>query len=119
NGAAWTVETPTGTVRAEKLVLATNGYTDDVWPKLRRTIVPVYSGIVATEPIPEDVARAVFPVRSSLYELGKVTVYYRLDSFNRVLMGGRSQQSHVDHPQQMSFLMRYTHRLWPQLKPFK
>ena len=119
DGGRWNVRTPTGTVSAEKLVLATNGYTDDIWPDLRRTIVPVYSGIVATEPLPEDVARAVFPTRASLYELGKVTVYYRLDASNRVLMGGRCRQSHVDGPEQMRFLMRYTHRLWPQLRDFK
>jgi glycine/D-amino acid oxidase-like deaminating enzyme len=119
DGAAWNVQTPTGTVRADKLVLATNGYTDDLWPRLRRSIVPVHSGIVATEPIPDDVARSVFPKRSSLYELGKVTVYYRLDSSNRVLMGGRSRQSDVDRADQMRFLMRYTHRLWPQLRPFR
>ena len=119
NGSTWNVATPSGTVRADKLVVATNGYTDDLWPKLRRTIVPVYSGIVATEPIPEDIARAVFPARSSLYELGRVTVYYRLDASNRVLMGGRCRQRDVANPEQMRFLTRYTHRLWPQLRPFK
>lgn len=119
DGGRWNVRTPTGTVSAEKLVLATNGYTDDVWPDLRRTIVPVYSGIVATEPLPEDVARDVFPIRASLYELGKVTVYYRLDASNRVLMGGRCQQSPVQSADEMRFLMRYTHRLWPQLRQFK
>ena len=52
-GAAWHVRTPTGTVRADKLILATNGYTDDLWPKLRRSIVPVFSAIAASEPVPE------------------------------------------------------------------
>jgi glycine/D-amino acid oxidase-like deaminating enzyme len=66
NGSTWSVQTPSGTVRADKLVVATNGYTDDLWPKLRRTIVPVYSGIVATEPIPEEIARAVFPAPRSM-----------------------------------------------------
>jgi glycine/D-amino acid oxidase-like deaminating enzyme len=119
DGGRWNVQTPTGTASAEKLVLATNGYTDDIWPGLRQTIVPVYSGIVATEPLPEDVARDVFPTRASLYELGKVTVYYRLDAANRVLMGGRCRQRPVDGPEQMRFLMRYTHRLWPQLRDFR
>jgi glycine/D-amino acid oxidase-like deaminating enzyme len=118
-GSHWRVETDGGTVTAEKLVLATNGYTDDLWPQLKRTIVPVYSGIVATEPIPEAMARDVLPIRSSLYELGQVTVYYRLDEQNRLLMGGRCQQRPVSTPEQMKFLMRYAHRLWPQLKSFK
>lgn len=119
DGGRWNVRTPTGTVSAENLVVATNGYTDDVWPDLRRTIVPVYSGIVASEPLPEGVARDIFPLRSSLYELGKVTVYYRLDASNRVLMGGRCQQSPVDSADEMQFLVRYTHRLWPQLRDVK
>lgn len=118
-GTRWRLATPTGAVSAEKLVLATNGYTDDLWPKLRRTIVPVYSGIVATEPIPDGIARGIFPARSSLYEMGQVTVYYRLDAQNRVLMGGRCRQGPVSHPDQMQFLKRYALKLWPLLAPFK
>jgi glycine/D-amino acid oxidase-like deaminating enzyme len=119
NGQTWHVETPTGTVQADRLVLATNGYTDDVWPSLRQTIVPVYSGIVASEPIPEETARAIFPLRASLYEIGMVTVYYRLDSANRVLMGGRCRQSDTAGPEQLGFLVRHTHRIWPQLRNVK
>jgi len=118
-GGRWRLTTPTGAVSAETLVLATNGYTDDLWAKLRRTIVPVYSGIVATEPIPDGVARSIFPARSSLYEMGQVTVYYRLDAQNRVLMGGRCRQRPVRHPDQMQFLQRYALKLWPQLAPFR
>ena len=88
-GGHWIIETGSGTVTAEKIVFATNGYTDGLWPGLKRTIVPVYSGIVATEPIPEEIARKILPIRSSLYELGQVTVYYRLDEQNRLRIGGR------------------------------
>jgi glycine/D-amino acid oxidase-like deaminating enzyme len=119
NGLSWSLATPSGTVQADRVILATNGYTDDLWPGLRRTVVPVYSGIVATEPIPEAIARAVFPRRSSLYELGRVTVYYRLDALNRLLMGGRCQQWDATRAVEMPFLARYAHRLWPQLRPFK
>ncbi len=53
NGALWHVMTPRGTLRADKLVLATNGYTDDLWSGLRRSVVPVFSAIVSSEPLPE------------------------------------------------------------------
>jgi glycine/D-amino acid oxidase-like deaminating enzyme len=112
----WQLETPTGTVRAERVIIATNGYTDDLWPGLRRSVVPVYSGIVASEPLADDVARAIFPKRASLYEVGNITVYYRLDASNRVLMGGRCRQSDASGPDAFRFLIDYTHRLWPQLK---
>lgn len=112
----WNLETPTGTVRAERVIIATNGYTDDLWPGLRRSVVPVYSGIVASEPLADAVAHAIFPKRASLYEVGNITVYYRLDASNRVLMGGRSRQSDASGPDAFKFMIDYTHRLWPQLR---
>ena len=92
----WT--TPTGSVRADKLVLATNGYSDDLWSGLRRSIVPVFSAIVASEPLPDALARDIMPTRSVLYEMGRVTVYYRLDRDNRLLMGGRCVQRDIAEP---------------------
>ena len=99
-----------GTVRADKLVLATNGYTDDVWPGLRRSIVPVYSAIVASEPLPWA------PMQSVLYELGRVTVYYRFDRANRLLMGGRSLQRDITEPRELQYLIAYAERLWPEMR---
>ena len=112
NGGFWQLETSTGTVTADKIVLATNGYTGDLWPGLRRSIVPVYSAIVASEPVPDD----VMPTRSSLYEMGNVTVYYRKDRNNRILMGGRSAQRDVSRPEELQSLIDYAIRLWPVLR---
>jgi glycine/D-amino acid oxidase-like deaminating enzyme len=106
----WNVRTPTGTVCADKLVLATNGYTDDVWPGLRRSVVPVFSAIVASEPLPQP----LMPARSALYEMGRVTVYYRFDRANRLLMGGRSWQRDVARPHELRHLIDYAERLWPE-----
>jgi glycine/D-amino acid oxidase-like deaminating enzyme len=119
SGARWRVETPTGTVRAEKLVLATNGYSDDLWSGLRRSIVPAYSAIVASEPLPERWARSIMPARSVLYEMGRVTVYYRVDRDNRLLMGGRSMQPDVSAPDELGHLIDYAIRLWPTLRAVK
>jgi glycine/D-amino acid oxidase-like deaminating enzyme len=119
NGAHWRVETATGTVTADKLILATNGYTGDLWPGLRRSIVPVYSAIVATEPLSEAVARTIMPAKSVLYEIGSVTVYYRLDLDNRLLMGGRGVQHDIAGPGPIQYLIDYALRLWPALKGVK
>jgi glycine/D-amino acid oxidase-like deaminating enzyme len=108
----WNVRTPTGAVRADKLILATNGYTDDVWPGLRRSLVPVFSGIVASEPMPEP----LMPMRPSLYEIGRVTVYYRFDRANRLLMGGRSVQRDIAEPRELQYLIDYAERLWPKVR---
>ncbi len=116
DGAGWAVRTPRGTLRAERLVLATNGYTDWLWPRLRRSIVPVFSGIVATEPLPEPIAARVMPSRSVLYELGSITTYYRLDAENRLLMGGRSPLRDIGTADELSYLANYARRLFPSLR---
>ncbi len=107
----WRLETPTGTLTAEKIILATNGYTGDLWSGLRQSIVPVYSAIAASEPVPDE----VMPTRASLYEMGNVTVYYRKDRDHRVLMGGRAVQRDISDPGELHHLTKYAGRLWPAL----
>ena len=115
-GAHWRIETPRGIVRAEKVLLATNGFTGDLWPGLRRSIVPVFSSITATAPLSDAVARAIMPTRPVLYESGHITVYYRIDAHNRLLMGGRGPMRWISKPADVAYLIRYAERLWPGLK---
>jgi glycine/D-amino acid oxidase-like deaminating enzyme len=115
-GGRWRIETPRAVVRAEKVLIATNGFTDDLWPDLRRTIVPVFSSIAATEPLSDNVAREIMPTRSVLYESGHITVYYRVDASNRLLMGGRGPMQWIKDPSAVAYLIRYAVRLWPALE---
>jgi len=112
-GTGWRVETPRGSVSAEWVVIATNGYTDDLWPGLRRSLVPVFSGIVASRPLPNAVAGRILPGRQVLYEHESITVYYRIDRSNRLLMGGRSRLRPLEGPAAFTDLAGYAKRLWP------
>ena len=112
----WRIETPGAVVHAEKVLIATNGFTGDLWPGLSRTIVPVFSSIAATEPLPDEVARRIMPTRSVLYESGHITVYYRIDASNRLLMGGRGPMHWIRDPGAVAYLMRYAVKLWPMLR---
>ena len=113
DGDRWHLETPHGVVRARQVILATNGYTDHLWPGLRQSIVPVFSAIAASEPMPQDLAQQVLPTRSALYEVGRITVYVRVDAANRLLIGGRSVQREVTQPEELRYLSAYAARLWP------
>jgi glycine/D-amino acid oxidase-like deaminating enzyme len=113
DGNAWKVRTAAGAVTTQHVVLATNGYTDDLWRDLRRTIVPLFGAIAATAPLPDDIARQVMPGRAVLYESGSVTVYYRLDSGQRLLIGGRGPIREISSPSAVPHLLGYARRLWP------
>ena len=115
-GADWAVRTPGGTVTARHVVVGTNGYTGDLWPKLKQTIVPVYSYITATDPLPPEILARIMPGRSSLYEVGWDVVYYRIDDAGRLLMGGRGAQRPSTGPADYAHLVCYAERLFPELK---
>ena len=115
-GRQWAVRTPGGTLLADKLVLATNAYTDEIWPGLRRSVVPVFSGIVATEPLPPGLVARILPDGAALDQNGQITVYYRVDSEGRLLMGGRSRMREGATPETLRWLVRYTGRMWPELR---
>jgi glycine/D-amino acid oxidase-like deaminating enzyme len=112
--AAWRLVCARGVVQAAQVVLATNGYTDDLWPTLRRTIVPVYGSIAASAPL-GAVAGTILPAGSVLYETGPITVYYRIDAHRRLLIGGRGPQRDVDSPAALGHLLDYARALWPSL----
>jgi glycine/D-amino acid oxidase-like deaminating enzyme len=112
----WQAHTANGTVTAEHVVLATNGYTDDLWPQLRRTIVPLFGAILATAEMPQEIAAQVMPSRGALYEIGAVTVYYRVDGGGRLLIGGRGPMREITAAGAVPHLHVYAHKLWPALR---
>jgi glycine/D-amino acid oxidase-like deaminating enzyme len=115
-GDRWRVSTNSGSVTARHVVLATNGYTDRLWPGLARSVVPVFSMIAATEPLPSHIRQGVMPGGSVLYESGLNTVYYRVDGDGRLLIGGRGAQRDVRAVRDAGHLIAYARRLWPNLK---
>src|SRR5271166_6399838 len=114
-GSAWRMRTARGTVTSAQIVLATNGYTDGIWPRLKRTVVPLFGAIAATEPLPEALAQSILPGGQVLYEAGTVTVYYRLDGARRLLIGGRGPMREIAAASGIPHILAYARRLWPAL----
>ena len=84
------VETDRGAILARDVLVATNGYVDGVVPALRRRIVPLGSYIIATEPLPEDLARDVSPRNRMIFDSKNFLYYFRLTPDRRMLFGGRA-----------------------------
>jgi glycine/D-amino acid oxidase-like deaminating enzyme len=112
----WRITTSSGRLDAAQLVLCTNGYTDALWPGLARSVVPVFSMIAATEPLPRAIHDAVMPAGSVLFEIAANTVYYRMDPSGRLLMGGRSPNRETDEPARFRYLIDTAKRLFPALR---
>src|SRR5262245_37972798 len=83
------VETKRGAILARDVLVATNGYTDGVAPALRRRIIPIGSYIIATEPLPEDLAREISPTGRAYFDTRNFLSYWHLSADRRMLFGGR------------------------------
>lgn len=87
-GSRITLETPGGTVTAEKLLFATNAYSH-LFPALRRKQVPAFTYMLSTEPIPpERLAPIGWQGREGLEDARNLIHHYRLTPDNRITMGG-------------------------------
>jgi glycine/D-amino acid oxidase-like deaminating enzyme len=114
---AWKLETTRGTVHAETVVIATNGYTGDITPALKRRVVPIASHIIATEELPEDLARSLIPKRRTLGDTRRVLCYYRMSpDGRRMIFGGRARFTQVSPAVSAPILHRFMTDRFPQLR---
>ncbi|MFQ6612077.1 MAG: NAD(P)/FAD-dependent oxidoreductase [Fidelibacterota bacterium] len=84
----FTLKTPEGLIRAEKVVFATNAYSH-IFPGLKRKQIPAFTYMVATEPLAaEQLAPIGWGGREGLEDARNLIHYYRLTPDNRLVMGG-------------------------------
>ena len=84
------VETSRGALEAKEVLLASGAYTTSATPALRKKVIPIGSYIIATEPLPADLARELSPRNRMIYDSKHFLFYYRLTPDNRMLFGGRA-----------------------------
>jgi glycine/D-amino acid oxidase-like deaminating enzyme len=91
SGAKWQVATPTGTITAEKVILATNGYSsEDIPDWLRARYLPVQSTILVTRAITQsEQARQGWTSDQMCYDSRHLLHYFRLMPDGRFLFGMR------------------------------
>ena len=116
----WRVETPRGIINAGDVIIATNGYTGDITPQLKRRVVPVGSYIIATEELPPDLAASLSPKNRSLADTRRVLTYYRMSpDKKRLIFGGRAKFGHTDPVETAPILYQFMTDRYPQLKGTK
>ncbi len=98
DAAGWRIVTPGGTLRARHVIVATNGYSDELVPGMARSLLPVNSFQIATEPLPDEVASAILPGEQTAYDSRRLIVYFRKSPDNRFIYGGRASFSSARDP---------------------
>jgi glycine/D-amino acid oxidase-like deaminating enzyme len=116
---------PEGRLRAERVVLATNGFPPLV-PAVRRYVAPIYDYVLVTEPLGEARMRSVgWRTRRGLADAANQFHYYRLTDDDRILWGGFDAIYHYGNavapeleqrPATFDLLSRQFFETFPQLE---
>ena len=89
-----TVHTATGRLRADTVVMATEAFTAQL-PGQRRNLVPIYSLMIATEPLSDDVwAQIGLHERPTFNDGRRMIVYGQRTADGRFAFGGRGAPYH-------------------------
>lgn len=113
-----TLRSGNGRVKADHLIIATNGYINGLENKVASTILPLNSFMCATAPLNVDQRNIL--TRDIAVEDSKSHVnYYRMSEDNRLLFGGRAS-ARTAFPDDIGALLRprFT-ALFPKLKDIK
>lgn len=119
-GFGWQLQTASGAqVTADQVVLATNGYSGNLWPGMAQSILAANSFIVATKPLTGHAAESILPGKETVSTAQRLLLYFRKDSHGRLLMGGRGLFNDPTSPTDFAHLERSLALLFPQLGPLE
>jgi glycine/D-amino acid oxidase-like deaminating enzyme len=120
-----TVATERGTLQADVVLRATEGYTGGL-PGQRRSVAPVYSLVTATEPLPAEAWNEIgLAHRETFADHRHVVVYGQRTADDRLVFGGRGAPYHLgsrirpdfDHePRVFAMLERTLVAMFPVLR---
>ncbi|MEM7194673.1 MAG: FAD-binding oxidoreductase [Pseudomonadota bacterium] len=112
----WTLETTRGRVRANRVVLGTNAYSDQLWPGLNRCFTMIHYFQCATEPLGQE-AESILPERQGVWDTAPIMFNVRRDDYDRLLIGSMGRIVGGENGLTHRWAKRNVRRLFPQLGP--
>jgi glycine/D-amino acid oxidase-like deaminating enzyme len=112
----FTLHTIQGVLNAKEVIVATNGYTDRLVPKLKPKIFTVGSYSIVTEPLSKELQEEISPNDYIFWDSKWFLNYFRLTPDGRMLWGGRNNLStSLDLHESATTLRAQMVRAFPQL----
>ncbi|GLS41121.1 oxidoreductase [Mesorhizobium tianshanense] len=84
----WTLKTASGSVRAGKVLIATNAYGGPLHRTLQRTYFPLKIFQIATAPLPREIRARLLPGGQGVGDTRRNLFTFRFDGENRLITGG-------------------------------
>lgn len=115
-GATWTARTSGGAVTSDWVVVATNGYSDDLVQNLGKSIFPISPIQIATDPLPDEVIGDTLPHGHTISDSRRVIMYARREPDGCMVYGGHGQPDRHGNLSGFDWLVRDAERVFPQLR---
>lgn len=115
-GDDWRVVTPNGSVKAHKVVLATNAYTEDQWNKVRDHFFQGHFFQVASQPISDRDGQDILPEGRGAWDTRLVLSSMRRDAEGRLILGSLGRGRHSTMSYARSWADRIQKHYFPQLE---
>ncbi len=116
----WNVNTLDGSVSAEQVIVCTNGYTGSMLPGLSDSIIPVLTGVVATDPLTDNLKNKILPQRQGAADTQRLLSWFGIDKEDRLIFGSRinSQKELIDE-KNFTFGIQRLHEIFPEVTDLK
>jgi gamma-glutamylputrescine oxidase len=114
-GAVKKVATTRGTVAAETIILAGNGYLDGIDDEIEARVMPIDNYILATEPIGAGQAGGPIAGGEAVSDTRFVVYYFRPSPDGRLIFGGGETYARQAPEDVAGFVRRHLTRIYPRL----
>jgi glycine/D-amino acid oxidase-like deaminating enzyme len=111
----WVLTSRGRQIKADRIIVCTNGYSARLIPGLERASVPASSIMCATAPLPESLQREIMPDRLPISDARRLLTYMRYDSAGRFMIGARGSFGLHEPESYFRWLRATARRIYPQL----
>jgi glycine/D-amino acid oxidase-like deaminating enzyme len=111
----WRLSTPSASVTADWIVVATDAYTRGPWTEIRREQVGLPYFNFATRPLPAQLLESILPSRRGAWDTQSVLTSFRLDAAGRLIFGSVGALRGTGTAIHSAFSRRALQTLFPQL----
>ncbi len=114
-GSRWRIDAASGSLRANHVVIATDAYTDDLWPGLKQSLVPLRAYQLVSEPLSENLRAAILPERQLLTDTRRLYAGVRLRGDGRLHMSVDGPPFSIGGRADIAKAERRIRKLFPQI----
>ncbi|MGP5542843.1 L-pipecolate oxidase [Psychrobacter celer] len=86
-GGHWYARTAKACVKSERVIIATNAYSEGEWTDIAKTFYLVYYYQIASEPLSGAAAERILPYKTGAWDTRLALSSFRRDNDNRLLLG--------------------------------